>query len=150
MRMTTTNDLLPDSTKGIQNIYKAIYGSGADPELLELVHLRVSQINGCAACLDAGFANARKHDIATDKLDGLTVWCESPQFTPAEKVSLELSEEMTRLADRRNAVTDELWDRFAKELPDEKQRAGILLMVSLTNLFNRMNTTLQVPVGTRW
>src|SRR6185312_1164049 len=59
-RMKNPAMVLPDVVKGVNTIYKAIHSGGAAPEILELVHLRASQINGCAACIDMGGRAATK------------------------------------------------------------------------------------------
>ena len=53
----------PDITTPVQHLYKQIYAGGVSPQTLELVHLRVSQINGCSACVDAGAASATKAGV---------------------------------------------------------------------------------------
>jgi AhpD family alkylhydroperoxidase len=148
-RMTNPAALLPDATKGIQNIYKAIYSGGAPGNLLELVHLRASQINGCAACVDAGIESAQQHGEATQRLLLLPVWREVDAFTDAEKAALALTEAMTRLADDPGAVTDAIWNEAADHF-SEPALASVILMGALTNLFNRINTTIREPAGVRW
>lgn len=63
-----------------------------------------------------------------------------PYFTEEERAALALAEAATRLADRPDAVSDEIWDTAATYF-DEKQLAAIVLMVGVTNLFNRLNAT---------
>jgi AhpD family alkylhydroperoxidase len=139
----------PDVTAGVQNIYKAIYASGLPREIMELVHLRASQINGCSACVSAGVANAGQGGVSTEKRLTVVAWYENPVFDDAERAALALTEAATRLADRPGAVTDEIWAAAAKHF-DEKQLRALVLMVALSNFFNRINTTLRVPAGTRW
>jgi AhpD family alkylhydroperoxidase len=139
----------PDVTTGVQHIYKAVYSSGLPRQTLELVHLRASQINGCSACVNAGVANAGQGGVSTEKLLTVAAWYENPLFDDAERAALALTEAATRLSDRPGAVTDEIWAQAAKHY-DEKQLGALVLMVALTNFFNRINTTLRVPAGTRW
>src|SRR6185437_6629492 len=89
---------------GVQHLYKAVYAGGVSHEALELVHLRVSQVNGCSACVAA--------------------WYESPLFTGAERAALALAEAATRLSDRPGAVTDEIWAAAAEHY-DERQLSEI-------------------------
>ncbi|GAA1597514.1 carboxymuconolactone decarboxylase family protein [Actinomadura kijaniata] len=138
-----------DAMKPIQGLYKAAYQSGLDPELLELVHLRASQINGCAACVDAGGRNLRKAGTSDERMWSVAAWREAPYFTDAERAALALAEAMTRLADRPDAVSDELWDEAADHF-DEKQLSGLILWISMTNFFNRLNTTVREPAGATW
>ena len=148
-RMTSPATLMPDALTGIQHIYKAIYSGGASPQLLELVHMRASQINGCAACVDAGIESAQKHGETAQRLMLLPVWREVDAFTDAEKAALALTEAMTRLADHPDAVTDEIWNDAADNF-SESALASVILMGALTNLFNRVNTTIREPAGVRW
>jgi AhpD family alkylhydroperoxidase len=139
----------PDIGQGVQEIFKAIYGGGVPPQTLELVHLRASQINGCSACTNAGSMNAAKAGISAEKLLMVAAWYEDPRFDEAERAALALTEAMTRLADRPGAVTDEIWAEAAKHY-DERQLGALVLMVSISNFFNRINTTFRVPAGVRW
>jgi AhpD family alkylhydroperoxidase len=148
-RMTNPAMILPDATKGIQNIYKAIAQSGASGTTLELVHLRASQINGCAACVFGGIKSALKNGETDERLHQVVAWRESDLFTDAERAALALTEAATRLADRPDAVTDEIWDAAADHF-DEKELSAIILMIAMTNLFNRLNTTVRAPAGATW
>jgi AhpD family alkylhydroperoxidase len=139
----------PDIGRGVQEIFKAVYSGGVPPQTLELVHLRASQINGCSACTDAGATTAVKAGVSAEKLLMVAAWYEDPRFDEAERAALALTEAMTRLADRPGAVTDEIWAEAARHY-DERQRGALVLMVSITNFFNRINTTFRVPAGARW
>ncbi|MFE5580614.1 carboxymuconolactone decarboxylase family protein [Kitasatospora sp. NPDC056531] len=142
--------VLPDAMKGIQNIYKAVYQGGVSPQLLELVHLRASQINGCSACVFAGVQGARKHGETDERLHAVVAWREAPFFTDEERAALELTEAATRIADRTGkAVPDHIWDAAADHF-NEEQLSAIILMISLTNFFNRLNTTVEEPAGATW
>jgi AhpD family alkylhydroperoxidase len=142
--------VLPDAMKGIQNLYKAMHQGGVPQQLLELVHLRASQINGCSACVYAGVEGARKAGETDERLATLAAWREAPFFTNAERAALALTEAATRLADRSgDAVPDDIWDAAADHF-DERQLAAIILMVAVTNLFNRINATIKEPAGASW
>ena len=139
----------PDITAGVQHILKAIYSGGVSRQTLELVHLRASQINGCSACVDAGVTTATEAGVSPEKLLMVAAWYEDARFDDAERAALALTEAATRLSDRPGAVTDEIWAEAAKYY-DERQLGALVLMVAVTNLFNRLNTTFRVPAGTRW
>ena len=143
---TTPN---PDLTTGVQHIFKAIYAAGVPQQTLELVHLRASQINGCSYCVNAGSQSAGKQGMSTEKLLATSAWYDSELFDDAERAALALTEAATRLADRPGAVTDDIWAEAAKHF-DEKQLSALVLMVGVSNFFNRINTTLRVPPGTAW
>ena len=148
-RMTNPAEILPDATKGIQNIYKAIAQAGASGTVLELVHLRASQINGCSPCVYGGIKSALKNGETDERLHQVAAWRDCDLFTDAERAALEMTEAATRLADTPNAVTDEMWDAVADHF-DEKQLSAIVLMIALTNMFNRINTTVRQPAGATW
>jgi AhpD family alkylhydroperoxidase len=146
-RMQNPASVLPGAMKPILDLFKVVHGEGGVPqETLELVHLRVSQINGCSACVDAGAKSARKAGMTDERLATAAAWREAPYFTPAERAALELAEAATRLADRPDAVSDEIWDAAATHF-DEKQLAAIVLMIGVTNLFNRLNATTRQIAG---
>ena len=139
----------PDVTAGVQHLLKAVYAGGVPQPTLELVHLRASQINGCSACVDAGATSATKAGVSPEKLLTLAAWYEDPRFDDAERAALALTEAATRLSDRPGAVTDEIWAEAAKHY-DERQLGALVLMASISNFFNRINTTFRVPAGVRW
>jgi AhpD family alkylhydroperoxidase len=137
----------PEVMTGVQHLFKAAYSAGVPRHTMELVHLRASQINGCSACVGGGIASASQAGVSPDKLLAVSAWYENPLFDDAERAALALTEAATRLADRPGSVTDEIWADAAKHY-DEKQLGALVLMVAITNFFNRINTTLRVPAGT--
>lgn len=145
-RMQNPAVVLPDAMQPIQQIAKVAHSSGVDRQILELVHLRVSQINGCSACVDGGAKTARKAGVSDERLATVAAWRETPYFSAPERAALALAEAATRLADRADAVNDEVWDAAATHF-DEKQLAGLVLMIGVTNLFNRLNATTRQIAG---
>jgi AhpD family alkylhydroperoxidase len=141
--------VLPDSMKGIQAIIEAAHHAGVPPSTMELAHLRASQVNGCSPCVYSGALSAKKAGETDERLLAVAAWRETDLFTDAERAALALAESMTRLADRPEPVPDEVWDEAAQHF-DEKQMAGLVLWVSTTNLFNRLNATTKQPAGAAW
>ncbi|MBX6169515.1 MAG: carboxymuconolactone decarboxylase family protein [Thermobispora bispora] len=139
----------PDVITAIQHLVKAVHSSGVDPRVLELVHLRASQINGCSACVFAGIASAKKHGETDERLHNVVAWREAPFFTEAERAALALTEAATRIQDGAPGVTDEIWDAAAAHF-DESELSAIILNIALTNFFNRINRTLREPAGKAW
>ena len=78
----------------------------------------------------------------------MAAWRETPYFTDAERAALALAEAVTRLADRADAVSDEIWDEATKYF-DEKGMAAII-MIATTNLFNRLNAPIREQAGAAW
>src|SRR5258706_5386465 len=75
-------------------------------------------------------------------------WREAPYFTDAERAALALTEAVTRLSDRPDPVPDSIWDEAARYY-DEKELASVILMIAMTNLFNRLNATTKQVAGTQ-
>jgi AhpD family alkylhydroperoxidase len=145
-RLAGLAELLPEALPGINALNKAVHSAGLDPAVLELVHLRTSQINGCSVCVDFGARNAKRNGETDERLFTVAVWRETPYFTEAERAALALAEAATRLADRPDAVSDEIWREAAKHYT-EQQLAALVLWIATTNLFNRVNaaTRQQAP-----
>lgn len=135
-----------DLIAGIQHLQKAIHAGGVDPLLLELVHLRASQINGCSPCVFTGVQEAKKLGETEERLHSVVAWRETALFTEGERAALELAEAATRVQDGSPGVTDEIWDAAAAHF-DEKQIFAIILNIALTNFFNRINHTIREQAG---
>jgi AhpD family alkylhydroperoxidase len=148
-RIKNPANLLPDSMTGIQSIIKAAHSAGVPRSTMELAHLRASQINGCSPCVYSGAIGAKKAGESDERLFAVAAWRETDLFTDGERAALALAESMTRLADRADAVPDEVWDEAAKHF-DEKQLASLVLWVAMTNLFNRINAATKQPAGAVW
>jgi AhpD family alkylhydroperoxidase len=145
-RISNPAAILPGAQPAVQELLKAAQSAGVQQRILELVHLRVSQINGCSFCVDLGARNLKKDGETDRRLFAVAAWREAPWFTDAERAALALAEAATRIADRGNPVTDEVWNEAAKHY-DEKQLGAITLMIGITNLFNTINATVHQPAG---
>ncbi|MGH9055431.1 MAG: carboxymuconolactone decarboxylase family protein [Acidimicrobiales bacterium] len=148
-RIDNPANLLPDSMTGIQSIIKAAHSANVARSTMELVHLRASQINSCSPCVYGGAISAKKAGETDERLFAVAAWRETDLFTDAERAALSLAESMTRLADRADAVPDDVWEAVAKHY-DQKQLAGLVLWVATTNLFNRINAATRQPAGVAW
>jgi len=141
--------VLPDALAPIQALYGAATKGGVPPAIGHLVHLRTSQINGCGYCIDGGVKHARKAGETDERLFAVAAWRDTPYFNDAERAALALSEEVTRLSDRSDPVPDIVWNEAAKHF-DEKGLASLLLVISLTNVFNRLNVATRQVAGPGW
>jgi AhpD family alkylhydroperoxidase len=139
----------PDVSTAIQHLYKAIHAGGVEPRVLELVHLRASQINGCSPCVFAGIASAKKHGETDERLHNVVTWRETPFFTEEERAALALTEAAIRIQDGAPGVTDEIWDAAAAHF-DDKQLSSITLNIAMTNFFNTINRTVREQAGKTW
>jgi AhpD family alkylhydroperoxidase len=145
-RMTNPAKVLPDTVGAVQGLFKAIHQGGVPKATLDLVHLRASQINGCGYCVDAGVTGAQKAGESADRLLRVAAWRESDLFTDAERAALALTESVTRMADQADPVSDAVWDEAADHF-DEKGLSAVILMIAMTNFFNRVNVTIKQPAG---
>jgi AhpD family alkylhydroperoxidase len=148
-RMSNPATILPDAMEGVQALLKAARKGDVPSKTLELVHLRASQINGCSVCVVGGARNAKKAGETDERLFAVAAWREAPYFTDAERAALALTEAVTRLADRPDSVSDEIWEEATRHY-DEKGLAALILMIATTNLFNRVNATIRQVAGSGW
>ncbi|GHB07157.1 carboxymuconolactone decarboxylase family protein [Streptomyces termitum] len=125
---------------------KALKESALPAATQELVALRVSQINGCAACVDMHAKEAAAAGETAVRLALVAVWREATVFTEAERAALELAERGTRVADAADGVGDDVWARAARHY-DEDQLTALVVLVSFMNAVNRLNVITRQPAG---
>ncbi len=133
----------PDGYKAYGGVYLAIQKSGLPKELVDLVYLRVSQINGCAYCIDMHSRDLLKSGLAVDKLVLVPVWHDAGAvFSRRERVALAWAETVTRVAE--TGVPDADYEAAAAEFSD-KELADLTYAIGLMNAFNRLGITFRVP-----
>ncbi|NSC25430.1 carboxymuconolactone decarboxylase family protein [Streptomyces albus subsp. chlorinus] len=125
---------------------KVLRDSALPTATQELVSLRVSQINGCAVCIDMHTKEALAAGETPVRLHLVAAWREATVFTEAERAALALAEEGTRVADAAEGVSDEVWAHAGKHY-DEEQLAALVILVSFMNAANRLNIITQQPAG---
>jgi AhpD family alkylhydroperoxidase len=145
-RLSNPAQIIPEAMEPIMALVKATHKGGVPSKTLELVHLRASQINGCSACVDMGARTAKQKGETDERLFAVAAWREAPYFTDAERAALALAEAATRLSDRADPVPDAIWEEAARHY-DERGLAALVLMIALTNLFNRINATTRQIAG---
>ena len=125
----------PDAIKALVALEAAVSKLGIDPALQELVRLRASQINGCAFCVDLHSSDARKKGETERRLHAVTVWRETPFFTPRERAALAWTEAVTLIAATHAPDADhaELAAHFT-----EAERMNLTLAIGLINVWNRL------------
>jgi len=119
---------------------RAASAAGLSEETINLVCLRASQINGCAACLDLHSREARKAGETDARLAVLAAWRDASYFTEPERAALALAEASLRIADRSDPVPDEVW-REASQHFDEPALAALVTFIAMINTWNRLNVT---------
>lgn len=146
-RMSNPAIVIPDAMTAIQGLIAASQSGGVPKATLDLVHLRASQINGCAPCIAGGTAKAREDGESDERLLAVGLWRKAPVFSEAERAALALSEAVTELDGGEDAVSDEVWNEAARHY-DQTALAALVLWIATTNVFNRLNiATRQAPGG---
>ena len=125
----------PDAIKALVALEAAVSKLGIDPALQELVRLRASQINGCAFCVDLHSSDARKKGETERRLHAVTVWRETPFFTPRERAALAWTEAVTLIADTH--APDDVHAELAAHF-SEAERVNLTLAIGLINIWNRL------------
>ncbi len=126
----------PDGYKAFGNVYVTLQKSGLPKPLVDLVYLRISQINGCAFCIDMHSADLLKSGVAIDKLVLLPVWREAGDlFTVREQAALAWAEVVTRVSD--GGVSNADYAAAIQEFSD-KELADLTYAIGLMNAFNRL------------
>src|SRR5215831_17583766 len=123
-------EVAPEVYRALSGVSAHIAQSGLDPRLVELINLRVSQINGCAYCVHLHSKGMRAKGEIDRRIDTLVVWREAPFFTARERVALAWAESVTRLGSEH--VSDELYEQAVGEF-GEKELGELTLAVAAIN-----------------
>lgn len=131
----TFQQAAPQVVAALRSITQEIAASSLEKELVELVKLRASQINGCAFCLQFHLNDARKLNIAPARLDLLFAWRDAGLYSDRECAALEWVEALTLLA--QTHITDELYTQVSRHFSEQE---FILLTVAIgqINVWNRI------------
>ncbi len=134
---------LPRSFFALTLLYRTLDGAGSpiDPVLRSLAQVRISQINGCAFCVDLNSATAIERHAAFDKLAAIEDFEHSPLFNEKERAALAYAEAMT---DTRRRVDDAVFSRLRREF-DENAIVGLTALVAFQNMSSKFNAALGVP-----
>lgn len=130
------NAVTPAGLKALGGVYGHILQSGLPKSLVELVYLRVSQINGCAFCIDMHARDLVKLGMATEKLLLVQSWRDSGAlFDQSERAALAWAETVTRVAETN--VPDADYEAAAAAF-EPRQLADLTIAIGLMNAYNRM------------
>lgn len=133
----------PAGMKALGGVYGYVMQSGLSKTMVTLVFLRVSQINGCAYCIDLHSRDLLKEGMTTEKLVLVPAWRESGAlFDQAERAALAWAETVTCAA--KTGVPDTDYDAAAAVF-DPKQLADLTIAIGLMNAYNRMAISFRVP-----
>ena len=131
----TFQQLAPQVVSSLRAIGEAVAGSTLEKQLLELVKIRVSQINGCAFCVQFHLNEARKLNIARERLDLLATWRESGIYSDREMAALGWAETLTRQAQEH--VDDERFLQVSRHFP-EQEIVLLTAAIGQINFWNRI------------
>jgi AhpD family alkylhydroperoxidase len=145
-RMTHPAMIVPGAMDALQAVGATVGAGGLSPRTIELVNLRVSQINGCSTCLEGHARSAKQHGETEERLFVVAGWRDAPYFTDAERAAFALAEAMTRLSDHSDPVPDAIWDDVVANY-DEPERAALVLAIANINLWNRLNIATRQLAG---
>ena len=129
----------------LQAFSKEIEDGGLDRQLLELVKIRASQINGCAYCLDMHTKDARALGETEQRIYALNAWRETPFFTDRERAALDWTEAVTRVADTH--VPDDVYERVRAQF-SEPELVTLTFAAIMINAWNRLAISFRAPAGT--
>jgi len=134
-----------------QNAFRAMYGLGAylkksviEQNLLELIYFRVSQINGCAYCLDMHSKDLRAKGETEQRLYMISAWREAPLYSERERAALAWSEAVTKLENQE--VPDDVYEQAISEF-SEQELVDLTMGVIAINAYNRLNVAFHTPAG---
>jgi AhpD family alkylhydroperoxidase len=130
------NAVAPAAMKALGGVYGYVMTSGLPAALVDLVYLRISQINGCAYCIDMHTRDLGKKNVAIEKLALVPVWREAkPLFTDQEQAALAWAECVTRIVD---AGAPDAEYNAALDALGEKGLVDLTVAIGLMNAFNRL------------
>ncbi|HVV42344.1 MAG TPA: carboxymuconolactone decarboxylase family protein [Nitrobacter sp.] len=142
--------LAPDVNNAVSALSQLAAKSGLDKQLLELMKIRASQINGCAFCVQYHVLAAEALGVSADKLNLLVVWREAPVFSARERAALAWTEALTTLG---HGVDDEIYSE-ARAVFSDTELAYLSSAVAVINVWNRLGVayrwtplTRQKPTG---
>ena len=132
--------LAPDAYDAVFALTQTAARAGLDKQLLELIKLRASQINGCAFCVQYHILQSENLGVSADKLNLVVVWRETPLFSSRERAALAWTEALTLLT---HGVSDEVYAQVSAEF-SEKELAYLSSAIASINVWNRLG------VAYRW
>lgn len=138
--------VVPGALEALQGLSKLAAKTGVPFATLKMVELRASQINSCSFCVEMHARELREAGESEERIATVAAWRETTYFSDAERAALALTEAVTRIADRPESITDEIWAEAAKHY-DESQLGGLLLDIGAINVWNRLNAATRTLAG---
>jgi len=144
----TFQSILPEMGTGMAAVSHALRKSGVEPELFEMLKVRVSQLNGCAFCIQYHLNDARKLNVPAAKLDLLAAWREAGIYTERKTAALDWAERVTLLA--AHHIDDQAYNRVTAHF-SEREVVFLTTAIGQINFWNRVAAPLRfappIPTG---
>lgn len=137
-------EVSPNTFAGLNKTEAFLKTSGFDLKLLELIKYRVSQINGCAFCLDMHHKEAIDKGESELRLHSLPAWRECPYFQDYERASLAFAEALTNI--NLTGISDEIYEELER-FYSKQEIATLTMAISSINTWNRINQTFRTVPG---
>ncbi len=134
----------PGAVKALLGVEKYLSHCGLDRKLLDLINLRVSQVNGCAYCLDMHWKDLRAAGETEQRLYSLNAWREAPVYSEKERAALAWAEAVTLLP--HHEVPNDVFEEAHRHFNDE-QLANLTVAVAMINSWNRLNIAFKRESG---
>ncbi len=145
-RINNPTMTFPGAMAALTRLSASIGDAGIPESTRKLIEVRASQINGCGVCLDMHSRELQQLGESSERISMVAAWREAPYFTDAERAALALTEAATRLADRPDPVSDEVWEEAARHYTEE-QLGALVIEIAAINAWNRINATTRQPTG---
>jgi len=133
----------PELIKSLLEMSQKSAAGSLGPTLLDLVHIRASQVNGCAFCLDMHVKEAKIHGERDLRLYHIPIWRESPLFSDKERAALEWTEAVTKISE---GISDDLYEKVREHL-SEKEMSELTFAIGMINFWNRLNISSPTTPG---
>ena len=135
--------VLPEAMKAMVSLESVSHHVGLPPSLLELVKIRVSQLNGCAYCLDMHTKDARAGGETEQRLYAVAVWKEGPFFSPSERAALAWAEALSHISE---GAPDDIYEELHQHF-SEKEIVGLTSAIVAINSWNRWAISMRSEPG---
>lgn len=129
-------DRSSDAYRALLGVEKYLAKCSIEKPLRELIKLRVSQINGCAFCIDMHWKDARAAGESEQRLYGLSAWRESPYYSERERTGLVLAEELTQIA--QHPVPESIYGQVGEQF-NEQEFGDLVWVIAAINAWNRLS-----------
>ncbi|MFG6201199.1 carboxymuconolactone decarboxylase family protein [Nonomuraea sp. JJY05] len=131
-----------DGLKAMYALEAYLNASPVPRTTLDLLRLRISQINGCGYCVDMHAREALAAGVSDQRVHAVAAWRDTPFFSDEERAALALAEAATRISDNPHGVPDDVWDAAADHY-DQESLSALVMAIASINAWNRINVTVR-------